>query len=145
MVSTTKKIRGIFLLAIIFIASIFIGIPTFAKNNVSNISIDVVVHDNGSATITQQWQGRFNEGTEVYLPIQDESLIIKNFKVSSEKHIWNLVKINDKWKHLNLTWDDPVTSDNKNILDYSYFLIDDDELSQLEKEEHNYDKKIYKK
>ena len=82
MVSTTKKIRGIFLLAIIFIASIFIGIPTFAKNNVSNISIDVVVHDNGSATITQQWQGRFNEGTEVYLPIQDESLIIKNFKVS---------------------------------------------------------------
>lgn len=54
----------------------------FSKNNVSDISIEVVVHDNGSATIIQNWQGTFNEGSEVYIPIEDKSIAIKNFQVS---------------------------------------------------------------
>ena len=33
---------------------------------------------------------------------------IPNFKVTSEEHTWNAVKINDKWYHVDLTWDDPV-------------------------------------
>ena len=76
------KIKKILLLVMIFVASIFAVAPTFAKNNVKNISIDVVVRNNGSATITQQWQGTFHEGTEVYLPIEDRNLTIRNFKAS---------------------------------------------------------------
>ncbi|MBO6119596.1 MAG: DUF2207 domain-containing protein [Lachnospiraceae bacterium] len=53
----------------------------YAKNHVDNIDIDVAIHDNGSATITQRWTGTFDEGTEIYIPIEDKSLIIKNFKV----------------------------------------------------------------
>ena len=78
----TRIIEKIILLATILITSIFINFSAFAKNNVKNISVDVVIRNNGSATITQQWQGTFNEGTEVYLPISDRDLIIKNFKVS---------------------------------------------------------------
>ena len=74
-----------------------------------------------------------------------EKFNIPNYKISTENHIWNYVKIDNKWLHLDLTWDDPITNDNRDILDYSYFLIDDDRLLELEKEEHNYDKKIYKK
>ena len=74
-----------------------------------------------------------------------EKLNIPNYKISTENHVWNYLKIDNKWLHLDLTWDDPITNDNRDILDYSYFLIDDDRLLELEKEEHNYDKKIYKK
>ena len=73
-----------------------------------------------------------------------EKFNIPNYKISTENHIWNYVKVDNKWLHLDLTWDDPITKDNRNILDYSYFLIDDERLSELEKEEHNYDKNIYK-
>ena len=65
----TRIIEKIISLAIILIASIFINFSALAKNNVKNISVDVLIRNNGSATITQQWQGTFNEGTEVeFLP-----------------------------------------------------------------------------
>ena len=69
---------------------------------------------------------------------------IPNYKISTENHIWNIVKVNNSWLHLDLTWDDPVTKDNSDILDESYFLIGDEQLLSIEKIEHNYDKNIYK-
>ena len=68
---------------------------------------------------------------------------IPNFKVSSDKHIWNAVYINDKWLHLDLTWDDPVTSTGENILDYNYYLITTKQLLDKEKDEHNFSFEIY--
>lgn len=72
-----------------------------------------------------------------------ERLGLKSIKISTENHIWNYVNIDDKWLHLDLTWDDPVTEDGKEILDDSYFLINDDMLKSIEKTEHNYDEEIY--
>ena len=69
---------------------------------------------------------------------------IPNFKVSSENHIWNAVYINNKWLHLDLTWDDPVTNTGEDVLEYNYFLIDNKELSKLENEQHGFDLEIYK-
>ena len=69
---------------------------------------------------------------------------IPNFKVSSENHIWNVVKINDKWLHLDLTWDDPVTNTGDDVLEYNYFLITGSELEKLEQEQHKYDTDVYK-
>lgn len=68
---------------------------------------------------------------------------IPNFKVSSENHIWNAVYVNNEWKHLDLTWDDPVTSTGEEILEYDYFLITTKELLELEKEQHIFDTEIY--
>lgn len=69
---------------------------------------------------------------------------INNYKIASDNHIWNLVKINNKWLHLDLTWDDPVTSTGIQKLEDIFLLIDDDELKELKVTQHNYDKTIYK-
>lgn len=73
-----------------------------------------------------------------------EKIGIESIKISTENHIWNYVNINNKWLHLDLTWDDPISSDNKDILDDTYFLINDNELKEIEKFEHNYDTSVYK-
>ena len=72
-----------------------------------------------------------------------EKFNIPNIKIATENHIWNYVKIDDKWYHLDLTWDDPVSEDDKEILDDAYFLISDNELKNIEQEEHNYKEEIY--
>ena len=71
-----------------------------------------------------------------------------NYKISSEKHIWNLIKLDNNWKHIDATWDDPISSDGKDILLHDFFLIDTNELMENEKKfeqiEHNFNKNIYK-
>ena len=46
--------------------------------------MDVVLKNNGSAHITENWTGFFNEGTKVYKPIDDKSLTVRNLKVSKD-------------------------------------------------------------
>ena len=72
-----------------------------------------------------------------------DKLGLKNYKVSSEKHIWNLVYINDEWKHLDLTWDDPVVNTGANILIDTYFLIDTETLLKSETTQHNFNDKVF--
>ena len=52
--------------------------------------------------------------------------------VTSEKikHIWNAVCINDKWYHVDVTWDDPVTDRLGNVR-HNYFLKSNDALLEL--------------
>lgn len=38
-------------------------------------------------------------------------------------HMWNMVKIDGKWYHADVTWDDPISWDGRPILRYDYFLI----------------------
>ena len=67
---------------------------------------------------------------------------ITNYKISNDSHIWNLVYVNGLWKHLDATWDDPVSEFNSNR--DTYFLISYDELVNLEDDTHSFDKAIYK-
>ncbi len=68
---------------------------------------------------------------------------LDNVKIANDKHTWNVVKINNKWKHIDLTWDDPITDTNEDIITYDYFLIDTDKLISKNEEEHNFDEKIF--
>jgi len=68
---------------------------------------------------------------------------IPNFKVVSENHIWNAVYIENKWYHLDLTWDDPVLTDGSDTLEYTFFLITTKELEELETNQHIFDKKVF--
>lgn len=63
---------------------------------------------------------------------------IENYKLTSPKHVWNYVYIDNQWLHLDLTWDDPVGSSSNNLLLHSFFLITDEELKKLDSESHNY-------
>lgn len=68
---------------------------------------------------------------------------IENYKIASENHIWNLVKIDNQWLHLDLTWDDPITDTGEDVLEYSYFLITTEELLSLEADQHVFNKAVY--
>lgn len=83
--------------------------------------------------------GGYTDAMELFL----EDMGIKSYKISSENHVWNAVYLNDAWYHLDLTWDDPITTDGSDILEYNFFLITTSELSELEGEQHNYDKNVY--
>ena len=73
-----------------------------------------------------------------------DKMNIPNYKISSENHIWNLVYINNKWLHLDLTWDDPVINNGEiSTIDHTYFLIDTNKLLNIEKTEHNFDENIF--
>lgn len=56
-----------------------------------------------------------------------------NIKISSDEHIWNLVYINGAWKHIDVTWDDPVTNDGADVLLHDFFLVNTNELFEKEK------------
>ena len=64
----------------------------FAKNNVSEIDIDVTIRDDGSAYIVQNWNGTFDEGTENYIPINTEDIEITDFKVSDKNGAYTFVE-----------------------------------------------------
>ena len=74
-------------------------------------------------------------------------LNIPNFKIASEEHVWNAVYVDGKWYHLDLTWDDPITTSGRNVLLHDYFLINDNDLTKLDmsatKREHIYNRDIY--
>lgn len=45
---------------------------------------------------------------------------------NSDLHMWNIVKINGEYSHLDVTWDDP--SGDENSLLYTYFNLTDSEI-----------------
>lgn len=72
-----------------------------------------------------------------------DKMKIKNYRISSDTHEWNLVYIDGVWKHLDLTWDDPITVDDSNIISYDYFLIDSNTLKNNSDKEHLFDENVY--
>ncbi len=76
-----KKFVLIFFCTFFFLA---IFTPTsLGANNVSDINVDVVIFEDGSAYITQTWNCNFTEGTECYIPIQNlGEMSISDFLVS---------------------------------------------------------------
>lgn len=72
-----------------------------------------------------------------------EKMGIKNFRVSSDKHVWNAVLLNDVWYNLDLTWDDPVVVGGKNYLEHNYFMITTTKLLSIEKTEHVFNVEHY--
>lgn len=73
-----------------------------------------------------------------------ERMDVINHKVSNDKHVWNMVYIDGKWLHLDLTWDDPIANNGRNYLRYDYFLINNEGLLKLDTTEHSFDAEIYK-
>ena len=81
----------------------------------------------------------YSDAMKIYL----DQLNIPNYKISNDKHIWNLVYIDGKWLHIDLTWDDPVTNNNGNLLLHSFFLITTDELLKLDNVSHEFNPEYY--
>lgn len=50
--------------------------------------------------------------------------------IANEEHMWNMVQLEGSWYHLDMTWDDPVTSDGSNYTRYDYFLVSDSTIGK---------------
>lgn len=59
--------------------------------------------------------------------------------VSSEpmRHMWNLVKLDGKWYHVDVTWGDP-TYDKCGNVSHKYFLVSDDTMKDFEHRHHSW-------
>ena len=80
-----------------------------------------------------------------------------NFKVattpdeisySTTGHIWNAVYYDNSWVHIDLTWDDPVSSDGEDYLFHTYFLVTTEAMHEADQgetiiEEHNFNPLYY--
>ena len=102
-------------------------------NNTSHKAIGPLIHSKALC-------GGYSHTMSLFLNI----LKIPNYRISSDTHIWNLVYLDNNWYHLDLTWDDPVTSDKSDILLDKYFIIDTDTLKDFNTGFHIYDETIYK-
>lgn len=47
----------------------------------------------------------------------------------TEEHVWNIVKLGDKWYNIDLTWDDPISGNGEDIISYDFFLKNDEDFS----------------
>lgn len=83
--------------------------------------------------------GGYADAMELFL----EKMGIISYKISSEQHVWNAVYLDQKWYHLDLTWDDPVTTNGENYLEHTFFMIDTPTLLATELSEHNFNQSIY--
>jgi hypothetical protein len=63
---------------------------------------------------------------------------VKNPYGSLENHAWNIVRIGDRYYHVDVTWDDPVP-DSGNRVKYDYFNLTDEQIGK----DHIWDKAAY--
>lgn len=128
-----------------------LALHDFIINNTKYDTIRANSSDNTSDYDSARIQGVLYDhyaicsGYSDIMAVMLNKLNINNYKISSETHVWNAVYLNGKWVHLDLTWDDPVSTSGKDILDHSYFLIDNETLKELDTEnsDHIYDKSVY--
>ncbi len=68
---------------------------------------------------------------------------LPNYKISSDTHVWNAVKIDEKWFHLDVTWDDQIDNYGNERLTHKFFLINSDNLKKYAQTDHEFDNTIY--
>ena len=43
-------------------------------------------------------------------------------------HMWNMVQLDGEWYHVDVTWDDPITTTGEQLCRYTYFLLSDEQI-----------------
>jgi len=116
---------------------------TSYDTNYTDNNINDITHFSHRATGPLLYSKALCGGYAHVMSIFLNKLKIPNYRISSDTHIWNLVYIDNNWYHLDLTWDDPVTSDKSNVLLHKFFLIDTNTLNSYNTGKHNFNKNIY--
>lgn len=84
-----KRVSGLILCFALLFA---LPLPAYAANQVNNMDIQAVIHEDGSMSIIQNWEGSFEEGTESYIPMNvPDYLTISELNVTDQKGIYDMV------------------------------------------------------
>jgi len=108
-----------------------------------NRNLKILEHPSHKASGTLLYSKSLCGGYSHTMALFLDILKIPNYRISSDTHIWNYVYLDGNWYHLDLTWDDPVTSNNVDVLLHKYFLISSDKLESFNTGVHSYDKNIF--
>lgn len=99
-----KNIKRLICLLSALCISVCLCVSVSAENNVSNISVEATLREDGSMLVEQVWTGNFDEGTECYYPFNTlDRLKITDFTVKDK---------NRKYETLD-TWDVDADFDEK--------------------------------
>ena len=60
---------------------------------------------------------------------------------SRDGHAWNIAKIGGKWRHVDVTWDDPTPERNQDGIEHTYFNVTDRFISK----DHTWERRDYPK
>ena len=110
----------------------------YDKLKVDNITDETYDSENAYGVLIEHYGicSGYADAMAIFL----NKLGIINYKISNDEHIWNLAYVNNKWVHIDLTWDDPVTENDVNRTDY--FMINTKTLQSLD-EEHDFNTYIF--
>lgn len=72
--------------------------------------------------------------------IMMDKLNIPNFKISTTDHVWNVIYFENKWQHIDVTWDDDEVNNNNY---YNFFMIDTNDLLKKDTLKHSFDRDTY--
>ncbi|SHI63170.1 DUF2207 family protein [Lutispora thermophila] len=76
-----------------FVLLFILPFPIFAANHVDTIDIQAIIYDDGSMGIIQNWEGSFEEGTEVYISMNaPDYLTISGLRVSDQNGTYDTVE-----------------------------------------------------
>lgn len=81
----------------------------------------------------------YSEAMAIFL----DKIGVKNYRIASDEHIWNYIYLESNWYHLDLTWDDPVTSNGQQVILNDFFLITTEQLKNKNTNQHIYDENLY--
>lgn len=85
-----KRVSGLILCFVVLLFAL--PLSAFAANQVHTMDIQAVLYEDGSMHITQNWEGRFEEGTESYIPMNAlDYLTISELTVSDQNGIYDTV------------------------------------------------------
>ncbi len=93
----------------------------------------------GDNTISNKANGALKNGIALCSGYSDlfaimlTKLSIPNFRVSNDEHIWNVIYNDNKWSHIDVTWDDDERNKNNT---YNFYLISTDELHKKDDDVH---------
>ena len=113
---------------------------------ISNVKYDDDYIDNDIYSISNKANGALIEKIALCSGYTDafglflDRLNIPNFKVTTTDHVWNVVYFNNKWLHVDVTWDDDEYNSRNR---HNFFLIDTNKLLEKDAEEHTFKQELY--
>lgn len=121
-------------------------IETLHNYILNNTMYDKEYDDSNYFSTSNKANGVLVEGKAVCSGYADafalmmDKLNIRNYKVSSEDHVWNVIYVNNKWVHVDTTWDDDEYNINNRK---NFFMVSTNELYDLDTSEHTFNKDLY--
>ena len=98
---------------------------------IKNATYDIsAIHSSGYDNLIEKTSVCQGYAMITYLMMKEAGIDCRIITGSGKgvSHAWNIVKLNDKWYNIDTTWDDPVSNDGKQHLEYDYFLKSDDDF-----------------